>query len=191
MNDITIQLPGPLPRNLTFSKQVDQNSIDELVKSILEINSNDLYLKKIYKINGLEYKPKPIKIYIDSYGGQVYQILGLINIIGNSKTPIHTIVTGCAMSCGFMLLISGHKRYAYEHSTLLYHPISDWVMGQIEAIRNELKETERLQSIFEEMVLERTKITKSKLKEVKTRKTDWYISSTEALKLNIIDKIIK
>jgi ATP-dependent Clp protease protease subunit len=78
-------------------------------------------LSKIYEVHDLEYKPKPIKIHIDSYGGAVYQCFGLLGIIKSSKTTIHTLVTGCAMSCGFLIAIAGHKRFAYEKSTYLYH----------------------------------------------------------------------
>lgn len=114
-----MDLKEPKIRDLFFNKQVDQSSIGELTKSIVEIINDDKHLKKISKIMGYKYEPKPINIYIDSYGGHVYQILGLISIIEKSKTPIHTIVTGCAMSCGFLLLLSGHKRFAYPLSTVL------------------------------------------------------------------------
>ena len=63
-----------------------------------------------------------IKIYIDSYGGQVYQCFGLIGVM-ESKTEIHTVCSA-AMSCGFIILINGHKRFAYRHATPLYHRVS-------------------------------------------------------------------
>jgi ATP-dependent Clp protease protease subunit len=59
---------------------------------------------------GLNIKSSPIVIYIDSYGGSVYQCLGLISVMMNSKTKIHTI-TGVANECN-MILISGHKRFS-------------------------------------------------------------------------------
>ena len=44
--------------------------------------------------------------------------------------------------------------------------------------------------MLEKIVLEKTKISKDKLKQVYTEKLDWYISADEALKLNIIDEIL-
>ena len=70
-------LPIPKERILFFAKQVDQTSIEALTKNIIEINENDEFLKKQYAVYDLEYKPKPIKIMIDSFGGSVYAILGL------------------------------------------------------------------------------------------------------------------
>ena len=124
-------LPLPKKRDLFFNKQVDQNSIGDLTQKIIEINQDDEHLKKVYSIYNLKYNPDPIKIYIDSYGGQVYQCFGLLSVIERSETPIHTIVTGCAMSAGFMILISGHRRFAHKLSTPLYHQVSSGAIGTV------------------------------------------------------------
>ena len=91
-----VVLPIPKERNLFLTKQVDQASIAELSKAIIDIAESDEYNDRIYSAHGLVYIPGPIKIYIDSYGGNVYQCFGLLGIMGASKIPIHTIVTGCA-----------------------------------------------------------------------------------------------
>lgn len=165
-----MDLKEPKIRDLFFNKQVDQSSIGELTKSIVEIINDDKHLKKISKIMGYKYEPKPINIYIDSYGGHVYQILGLISIIEKSKTPIHTIVTGCAMSCGFLLLLSGHKRFAYPLSTVLYHQVSNGVWGKLKDIEDDISETKRLQKILEDFTMRKTNISEAKLKDVFVKK---------------------
>ena len=180
----------PKERNLFLSKQVNQDSISDLTKKIIEISEHDSYIKKLYKLDDLEYKPKPIKIYIDSYGGQVYQCLGLLNIMGSSKTPIHTIVTGCAMSCGFIIAICGHKRFGYKRSTYLYHQVSSGSVGKIKDMEEDLVEAQRLQKEIEEITLEKTKISRKKLSKIYKQKIDWYITSKEAEELNIIDEIL-
>ena len=136
------------------------------------------------------YKPQPIKLYIDSYGGAVYQCFGLLGIIDKSATPIHTIVTGAAMSCGFMILISGHRRFGYSHSTPLYHQVSVGFYGKIKDMEERLEETKRLQKKIEELTLERTSISKKKLKDILKNKIDWYMNVEEALELGVIDEII-
>lgn len=190
MADIST-LPLPAPRNIMFSKDVTQSTIESISSEILNININDRYLSKLYKIHGLKYIPEPIQIYIDSYGGLVYQIMGLISIIKTSKTPVHTIATGCAMSCGYMLLINGHKRFAYELATILYHAVSSGTHGQVQHLKEDLDETTRLQNLLEQMTLDLTNITAKQLKKIKQRKIDWFITSKEAKKLNIVDKILK
>ena len=191
MSDIiNISLESAKNRDLFFSQQVDQESILKLTEKIIEINNHDEYLIKLYLIHDLQYIPKPIKIYIDSYGGKVYQCFGLLSIIKNSKTPIHTIVTGCAMSCGFMILICGHRRFAHKLSTPLYHQVSSKVSGKLKDIEIDFIEAKRLQKIIEDLTLEYTKITKEKLKQIYETKTDWYMSSSQALKLGVVDEIL-
>jgi ATP-dependent Clp protease protease subunit len=186
----TNTLPIPRERSLYLSKQVDQASMNELTKSIIEINENDEHLHKLYGVYGFEYKSKPIRIYIDSYGGAVYQCFGLIGVMENSKTPIHTIVTGAAMSCGFMILINGHRRFAYRHATPLYHQVSSGFIGKVKDLEEKLEETKRLQKKIEEMTLRLTKISKKKLTEILKNKVDWFMTAESALELGVIDEIV-
>jgi ATP-dependent Clp protease protease subunit len=184
-------LPLPKKRDLFFNKQVDQNSIGDLTQKIIEINQDDEHLKKVYSIYNLKYNPDPIKIYIDSYGGQVYQCFGLLSVIERSETPIHTIVTGCAMSAGFMILISGHKRFAHKLSTPLYHQVSSGAIGTVKEMEEKIEESKRLQDQLESIVKEKTDISKKKLKEIFDTKKDWYMTSEEALELKVVDEILK
>lgn len=186
MADIT----KPLDRNLFFYKDVDQDSIGKLSEDIIKINDSDNKIIKEAQIYGFTYKPEPIKIYIDSYGGYVYQILGLISIINKSEIPIHTIATGAAMSSGFMLLISGHRRFVYELATPLYHQVSSGCWDKIKDMEEKLEEIQRLQKILEDLTLKRTKINYEKLKDVYDRKFDWYMTAQEALSLGVVDEII-
>ena len=183
-------LPKPRARTLYLPEQVNQESMNKLTKSIIEINKSDSYLKKLYGINDIEYVPKPIEIYIDSYGGAVYQCFGLLSVMDKSETPVHTIVTGAAMSCGFMILISGHKRFGYKLSTPLYHQVSTGFRGKVQDMEESLEETKRLQKMIEKITLARTEIPKKKLKEVLKNKIDWYMTAKEALELGVIDGII-
>jgi ATP-dependent Clp protease protease subunit len=184
-------LPLPKKRDLFFTKQVDQSSIGELTQKIIEINQDDEHLKKIYNVYGLTYNPEPIQVYIDSYGGYVYQCFGLLSVMERSQTPIHTIVTGCAMSAGFMILISGHKRFAHKLSTPLYHQVSSGTAGTVKEMEEKLEESKRLQRQLEDIVKEKTDITKKRLREIFDTKKDWYMTSEEALELNVVDEILK
>lgn len=181
----------PKNRDLFFTKQVDQASIGELTQKIIEINQDDDHLKKLYSVYGLEYKPEPIKIYIDSYGGYVYQCFGLLSVMERSETPIHTIVTGCAMSCGFMILICGHKRFAHKLSTPLYHQVSSGAFGTMKEMEEKIEETKRLQKQLENIVKDKTNISKKKLHEILETKKDWYMSAEEARDLGVVDEILK
>jgi len=94
------------------------------------------------------------------------------------------------MSCGFMILICGHKRFAHKLSTPLYHQISSAAWGKLKDIEEDLVETRRLQALLEKITLSRTKITAKKLAKVYKDKFDWYMSAEVALKLGVVDEIL-
>ena len=69
-----------------LSDYVDNESVGRLVFNILcEIKKDDDSDKK-----EKDFKREPIKLYINYYGGSVYDMWGLIDVILNSKTPIYT-----------------------------------------------------------------------------------------------------
>lgn len=185
-----MDIKKPLDRIFYFTKQVNQQSISDLTEFIHKIERNDIELKKQFENLGMEYNPKPIQIYIDSYGGTVYQCLGLISVMELCTTPIHTIVTGVAMSCGFLILINGHKRFAHKLSTTLYHQVSSAVWGTYQDMEENMLETKRLQKLVEKITIDKTNIKKKKLDEIRTKKMDWYIDAEESKRLGIVDEIL-
>ena len=186
-----ITLPNPMGRELFFNKEVSQDSIGTLAERIIQIQNSDDYLRRLYAVHNLVYNPFPIKIYIDSYGGDVYACFGLLSIMDACSTPIHTYVTGSAMSAGFMIAIHGHKRYAYPKASLMYHVVSSGVIGTIKDMEDNLVEMQRLQLMIEEVTLERTAMTKGLLNEVYKQKQDFYMSAKDALRYGCIDSIIE
>jgi ATP-dependent Clp protease protease subunit len=181
----------PKHRDIFLSQTIDQPSIKDVISKIIEINEHDKKIRALLKENyDSYYNPKPIKIYIDSYGGNVYQCFGLIGIMEKSETPIHTIVTGTAMSAGFLIAVSGHRRFCYDYSTLMYHQLSAAAWDNLKSIEENVDEFKRIQKIAENIVSSRTKINKKKLKEIYDMKHDWYITPDDAKEYGCIDEIL-
>ena len=183
-------LPLPKPRELYFQKQVTQDTIATLTNDILSINKDDESLVREYGLYDIQYMPKPIKLYIDSYGGSVYQGLGLIGVIGTSKTQIHTYVTGVAMSCGFMIAIHGSTRFAYRHSTFMYHQLSSATWGKMADMEQDVIESKRLQTLLQDLVSAKTAISQKTLQDNYERKVDWYMTADQALVNGCVDIIL-
>lgn len=188
-NNMT-NLEKPQPRNLFLAQQVDQDTMNVLSKSIMSIRDHDAYLKDCYSLHDLTYKAKPIILHIDSYGGSVYQCFGVLSIMTSEGTPVNTVVTGCAMSCGFMLAIHGAHRSIHKYGTMMYHQVSSGAFGKVADMEDEIFEAKRLQKQIESMTLDLTKITKAKLEKVYKKKQDWYLDPAAALKWGCVDKII-
>lgn len=185
-----MNLENPLERNIFFYTDVTQETIGEISAIIVEIESHDIRLKKHAAVFGLEYKPDPIKFYINTPGGDAYAVLGLIGIMRNCTTPIHTIATGCAMSAGFLMAISGHKRFCYESSSYMWHEVGYMVGGKTTEHEENMVETLRIQKIIDKNIIEKTLLTAKDLKKIYRTKQDKFISAEDALKLGIVDEIL-
>ena len=72
----------------------------------------------------------------------------------------------------------------------MYHEISDVFWGNITGAKQNIKECERIQKVYDDYVLSRTKIPVDKMNDYKARKDDWYMSAQEGLKYKIIHKIL-
>lgn len=173
-------------RTILLSGEMDNESIGEIEWALIQIIADDDQNDKKEK----DFERKPVVIYINSPGGWVYDTWGLIDMILHSKTPIYTVCTGYAMSSAFKLLITGHKRYCYPHSTLMYHQFSSGIYGKYQEIIDDMQEKERLSKISDEYVLQHTKFTEELLKDIHSRKIDFYMNAEDALKYGCIDKIV-
>lgn len=174
-------------REFYLGQNVEASSLESIIKGIIEINKFDAEQEK--KV--VDYKREPIELTISSYGGYIYDGLGLLDIILLSKTPVHTICIGKAMSMGFMLMIVGHKRFATPRATFMHHQASAAAWGELEKMKRSVEETQRLEDLCDELVLEKTNILKEKLDSIRERCMDWFIDAKEAKKLGIIDEILE
>jgi ATP-dependent Clp protease protease subunit len=172
-------------RTLYLFDTIDHNTVKAVVESILKINKYDDELDKKEK----DFKRSPIELIINSKGGIVYDGLSLINVIDKSKTAVHTYVYGLAASMSLLIAVSGHKRFSGSLSTFMYHSVSLNMGGHLEYLKNRLDETQRLQNIYDQYLVSKTKFQIDDLKSVQEHQHDWYISAEEALKLGIIDEI--
>lgn len=182
--------PNPMERKLYLKENVDEKSVMPLIEAIHRINDDDAEKEKEY--NGWE--REPIKLYIYTYGGVCYAGFALIDAIRASKTPVHTIVLGTAMSMGIFVFNAGHKRLIGEHATLMYHDvsISTGMNGEMtEGLKIELDEALRLQKMGSDFLMEYSLVEESMLKDYINRKADWYISAEEAIRLKIADAYYK
>jgi ATP-dependent Clp protease protease subunit len=165
---------------------INKGSVKTVIESIIKINQFDSERDKKEK----DYNRTPIDLIINSNGGIVYDGLGLINVIDNSKTPVHTYVYGLAASMSLLILASGHRRFSGRLSTLMYHSVSNNLSGQLERLKNRLDEVQRLQHIYDQYLLSKTKFRIEDLKRVQEQQRDWFMSPEEALKQGVIDEII-
>ena len=169
-------------RIITLGEITNENICDA-IEAIYEINNEDR--------NKEADKREPIKLILNSPGGEVYDGVGIIDVIENSTTPIHIYVHGQAQSMGFAIATSGHYRYASKRTTFTYHEIA-WGTAQEKLAYHEQEVTEgkRLWKVYDDIVVANTKIPLKKLQQIRKEHKEWYLTADEALEWGIIDEVL-
>lgn len=138
-----------------------------------------------------DFKRKPIRLFINSFGGSVYAMWMLIDTIRSSKTPVYTICTGYAMSAAFQIFLAGNKRYISPHATLMYHQIYCWRSGKYQDLVDDREHMDLLNKQIEDYVIDRTNLTQETLELIRTKKKDTYFTSSEAIEGGLADEILE
>ena len=157
-----------------------ENCAEDLIKMIMTCNKED------------KGKPaderKPIKIFIDSPGGDVTFMWSIINMIEMSKTKVITINYCTAYSAAAEILASGHERYAFPGSHVMVHLGSCAYSGDAANVESTKKYFDALTKKTVDHLLGKTKIEPKMFK--KKTITDWFFDETQALEYGVIDKIV-
>ena len=130
---------------------------------------------------------QPIKLYIDSNGGDLVQTFIMIDSIRLSKTPVWTIGMGAVYSGGFFTFISGHRRIAYPSSSYLYHEGSTGTFGDAGKFRNYACFYEKQMAALKAHTLKFTDIDEHTYD--LHIKDDWWMTAEEAIQYGICDEI--
>ena len=174
-------------RKLLLSDYIENASVKNIITQIMDINYDDDLREKDYK----DWERKPILLFINSFGGSVYDGLALVDIIRQSTTPVYTISIGSSMSMGFWIYLAGKKRFVGENATLMFHDISTYIWDKAEGIKQEIKELDRLQEILIKEIVNTSLVKREQLQDYITRKAEWYIPADEAIKLKLADGYYK
>ena len=129
-----------------------------------------------------------IDLDLTSPGGDVYGMLGAIDILQNSPVDINVLGRGMIMSAATLILMAASgQRSVTPNSTVMIHHIRSWIEGTTKDIFSEVKHLEFLQNkvygLYASYSNKNEKFFKQKGNE------DWYLTPEECLKYGIIDKI--
>lgn len=164
---------------------IEPDLANKIIKAIVEINYQDAYYSK----EMANYEPEPIQLIINSYGGSLYDGLGILGAMEASVTPIHTTCYGSAMSMSLYILAAGDHRRASRYATLMYHEPSTEVNDKMSSIEIELQEGKRLEALCDSILFEKTNLKKKEIAD-KKKKGDWFFTPEIAKQKGVIDEII-
>lgn len=135
---------------------------------------------------------EPIKLVIDSYGGDIYAMWTLYDAMCMLNRPIHTIGLGKVMSGSVLLLAAGKKgeRIAGRNTTFMVHAGSvEALSGKAHEALEYIKHVKSMDQAWYNIMKSLTSNTVD-WKEICSKNTDFYFDAYQALEFGIIDKII-
>ena len=137
-------------------------------------------------------RKKELTLIINSPGGEVHSAFALIDTMKGSVIPIKTIGIGMIASCGVLTFMAGAKgkRLLTPNTSILSHQYSWGSAGKEHELFARVREfelsTERMLTHYKKC----TGMSEKKIREILLPPEDVWLSSKEAVKYGIADKIV-
>lgn len=133
---------------------------------------------------------KPIRMYINSPGGQVYAGMAIYDTMQQVECPVSTVAVGFTASFGTVLLTAGTKgmRYALPNATIHMHQPLGGAQGQASDIAIQAQEILRLRTTLNRILAKHTGQTVEKIEEDTDR--DIYMNAGDAKEYGLVDEVL-
>jgi len=132
-----------------------------------------------------------IEIIFYSPGGGVVAGMALFDFIQRVRKGGHHVTTmalGMAASMAGILLQAGDKRVMGKEAWVLIHEASFGAQGKIGEVEDTVEWVKRVQKRILKIFAERSNLTETQIAR-RWKRTDWWLSSDECLKLGIVDEV--
>ena len=167
-------------RKLFLNMEIDQISVADIARHILQYNKEDAGIEPADR--------QPILLYVVSNGGEVDSGFELIDVIQSSKTPVYTINLGYQYSMGFLIGLAGHKRFATSNAKYLMHDGSNFVYNSGAKAQDQMEFNRKVEERVKQYIISRSNVTSEEY-DSKLR-VEWYLFADEAKEKGFVDCII-
>ena len=163
-----------VPNRRLFVGDIDETTIGHAVKGLYLMDSSS---------------PKPIEIFISSFGGSVYDALALYDIVQTLKCPIHTFAYGKCMSAAPLLLACGNERWVSAHVAFMTHDWSADLEGKGAELQATVKHYEQLGITWNKLLTAHSKKTYAFWHKLGRKNADHFFTAEQAIEWGIADNI--
>lgn len=200
--EVHFSLPAQLPekdlRTVAVFGTIDEEKCADVTSGIYYLwqNAPELYTEEeLAEHEGLTQPDRDIRMIISTYGGEVLEMFGIIDLMNMAKSSdidIETIGLGKVMSAGVAILAAGTKgrRKVSRNCRLMLHQASAGTMGSVFNMENELEEVKILQEMYVRCVAENSNLSVRKIKKMFSSNSNHYISAEQAVEYGIADEVI-
>nr|WP_246157123.1 ATP-dependent Clp protease proteolytic subunit [Oceanispirochaeta crateris] len=162
-------------RTILLSGEINKELAEKVIKQLLllEADSDD-----------------PIKVFIDSPGGDADAGFAIYDMIRFIKPDVYTIGMGLVASAGSLILLAAplDKRIALPNSHYLIHQPLSGIRGVATEIEIHANELEKLRVKINKLIAEETGIDEVKVSEDTDR--DCWMNASEAKEYKLVSAII-
>jgi len=135
---------------------------------------------------------KTLTLYINSVGGDLFDGLGLIDLMRSSKHVIRTVGVGNVMSTAFLIFCSGTKgfRYIGANASILSHQYSDSIEGKHHDIKSYMKSAEQTNESMAKLLQECTGLDARAVRSRLLPHSDVWLTPKELIQLGEADHLL-
>ncbi|PID86871.1 MAG: ATP-dependent Clp protease proteolytic subunit [Chloroflexi bacterium] len=183
-----IESDGRVERSYDIFSLLLKNRIIMLGTPINDTVANLIVSQLLYLAR--EDPSKPVMMYINSPGGQVYSGMAIYDTMQQVECPVSTVAVGFTASFGTVLLTAGTKgmRYALPNTTIHMHQPLGGAQGQASDIQIQANEILRLRTSLNKILSHHTGQTVEKIAEDTDR--DVYMTAQDAQEYGLVDQVL-
>lgn len=167
--------------------------------SDISYESYDSLIKNLNILNSIS--NKPIKLFVNSNGGDVLHGMGMYDAIKLSNSPVDAYCYGNVHSAASILIQAARHRYISPNTSMLVHYGESYVAGTHRAAKNTFayydKLIDNMLNIYAEKCQHGVHFDGMTFKQVKdmigkemTNKTDWWLNANDTIKFGLADYIL-
>lgn len=173
----TLAFYGPDSRSILISEVITEKTANCINSQIMELSARSI--------------TEPIHIYMNTYGGDIVSGLAIYDMMKITPCPVVCVVVGACYSAGLFILQGADLRSATPNSKFFYHePVHESAANTEHAMETLINSYKVHNTKITDILLERSRMSKTVWKRDFASKTAYYFSAQQALDYKLIDELI-
>ena len=181
-SEVKMERTNHEPLTIKFYGAVTTESCMALSNTIETLNMKSIEMEMKYDFR------VPIKLHLQSLGGELMPAFYVCDLIKRMDTPVHIFIDGYVASAASLIAVCGDKRYMTKHSSILIHQLTSSTSGKFAEMRDGMSNLHLFMEYLKDIYLENTNIEESKLEGL--FESDVWMSADKCLLLGLIDEIL-
>ena len=185
--NIRQQVTNPNTLDIYIYDDVEGDGYDWWTGETIESETSSKYIKKVLEENT---SATQINVYINSYGGEVKEGLGIYNQLKRHPAQVTVYIDGFACSIASVIAMAGDKVIMGTNALMMIHHASMGVWGNAEELRKAANDVEVIDKASCSSYLTKAgdKLSEETLNQLLDNQT--WLNASQCLEYGLIDEIL-